>query len=58
MTGEARASGDARDLRAAAAGALAACLPARWLEEHAVLPLELGNGILVVAADGGIPTTV
>jgi general secretion pathway protein E len=58
MSGEARTSGDARDLRAAAAGALAARLPARWLEEHAVLPLELVDGALVVAADGVIPATV
>ena len=51
-------SGDARDLRAAAAGALADRLPARWLEEHAVLPLELEGGTLVVAADGAIPAAV
>ena len=58
MSGDARTSGDARDLRAAAAGALAARLPARWLEEHAVLPLELESGTLVVAADGAIPAMV
>ena len=58
MIGEARHRGDARDLRAAAAGALAARVPARWLEEHAVLPLELDSGTLVVAADGVIPSIV
>ena len=58
MSGDARNSGDARDLRAAAAGELAARLPARWLEEHAVLPLELDSGTLVVAADGVIPSIV
>lgn len=51
-------SGDARDLRAAAAGALAARLPARWLEEHAVLPLELEGSTLHVAADGDITGAV
>ena len=39
-------SGDARDLRAAATGTLAAQLSARWMEEHAVLPLEVSHGIL------------
>jgi len=51
-------SGDARDLRAAAAGELAGRLPARWLEEQAVLPLELENGMLQVAADGMIAASV
>jgi type II secretory ATPase GspE/PulE/Tfp pilus assembly ATPase PilB-like protein len=43
---------DARDLRAAAVGELALRLPARWLEEYAVLPLAIENGALLVAADG------
>ncbi len=51
-------SGDARDLRAAAAGALAGRLPARWLEEHAVLPLELVSGTVLVAADGALAASV
>ncbi len=51
-------SGDARDLRVAAAGALAGRLPARWLEEHAVLPLDLESGTLQVAADGVIAAAV
>ncbi len=51
-------SGDARDLRAAATGELAGRLPARWLEEHAVLPLVVEHGTLQVAADGGIPAAV
>ena len=43
---------DARDLREAAAGELALRLPARWLEEYAVLPLAIENGAALVAADG------
>ena len=58
MSGDARQSGDARDLRAAAAGELAERLPARWLEEHAVLPLALESGTLLVAADGVMPAMV
>lgn len=51
-------SSDPRDLRAAAAGALAHRFPARWLEEHAVLPLELRDGHVLVAADGPIAPLV
>ena len=43
---------DARDLRQAAAGELALRLPARWLEEYAVLPLAIEDGAALVAADG------
>jgi type II secretory ATPase GspE/PulE/Tfp pilus assembly ATPase PilB-like protein len=49
---------DARTLRDAASGAAAQLLPARWLEEHAVLPLSLENGVAHVAADGDVPTVV
>ncbi len=49
---------EARDLRDAAAGALALRLPARWLEEHAVLPLYEDNGVVIVAADGALPPLV
>jgi len=49
---------DARDLRAAAAGELALRLPARWLEEYAVLPLALEDGAALVAADGVLPPLV
>jgi general secretion pathway protein E len=46
-------NGDVRALREAAAGALASRFPARWLEEHAVLPLRLADdGTAIVAADG------
>ncbi len=49
---------DARDLRTAAAGALALRFPARWLEEYAVLPLALEDGVVLVASDGAPPTLV
>ncbi len=49
---------DARDLRAAAMGELAMRLPARWLEEHAVLPLSLDGEHVLVAADGALPPLV
>lgn len=49
---------EARDLRDAAAGALALRLPARWLEEQAVLPLYEDNGVVIVAADGALPPLV
>ncbi len=49
---------DARDLRAAAAGELALRLPARWLEEYAVLPLALEDGAALVAAEGALPPLV
>ncbi|MFN8715830.1 MAG: GspE/PulE family protein [Gemmatimonadaceae bacterium] len=49
---------DARDLRAAAAGPLARRFPARWLDEHAVLPLDEADGVVRVAADGEPPSTV
>lgn len=43
---------DARDLRAAAASPLAQRFPVRWLDEHAVLPLDEDHGVVRVAADG------
>lgn len=49
---------DARDLRAAAVGELAMQLPARWLEEYAVLPLAIENDTLLVAAEGALPPLV
>lgn len=49
---------DARDLRAAAIAPLALRFPARWLEEHAVLPLAHENNRAVVAADGALPDHV
>ncbi len=49
---------DARDLRAAAVGELALRLPARWLEEYAVLPLVIEHETLLVAAEGAIPPLV
>jgi len=45
---------DARLLREAAAGMLAQRFPARWLEEHAVLPLAVTEHAAIVAADGSI----
>ncbi len=42
---------DARVLREAASGPLALLFPARWLEEHAVLPLQIVDGVGHVAAD-------
>ena len=49
---------DARALRDAAAGELALRFPSRWLEEHTVLPLSLGDGVAEVAADGAISAVV
>jgi general secretion pathway protein E len=49
---------DARTLRDAAAGALALRFPSRWLEEHAVLPLDVSGGVARVAADGPIAPTI
>jgi general secretion pathway protein E len=49
---------DARDLRTAAAGPLARRFPARWLDEHAVLPLDEAEGVVRVAADGAPPAAV
>ena len=49
---------DARDLRAAAAGPLAQRFPLRWLEEHAVVPLDVQDGTARVAADGTPPPHV
>lgn len=42
---------DARALRAAAVGPLARQFPSRWLEEHAVLPLAVQDGVADVAAE-------
>jgi type II secretory ATPase GspE/PulE/Tfp pilus assembly ATPase PilB-like protein len=49
---------DARALREAASGALALRFPARWLEEHAVLPLSITDGVAHVAAEGAITPVV
>ena len=49
---------DARALREAASGALALRFPARWLEEHAVLPLSVADGVAHVAAEGAIAPVV
>lgn len=49
---------EARDLRDAAVGPLALRLPARWLEEHAVLPLSDDAGVIIVAADGALSPVV
>ena len=47
------------DLRAAAAGALAARLSPRYLEEHRLIPLEIdSNGVLTVAAGKALDATV
>jgi general secretion pathway protein E len=47
------------DLRAAAAGALAARLSARYLEEHRIIPLEVdASGVLTVAAGKVLDATV
>jgi len=47
------------DLRAAAAGTLAARLSPRYLEEHRLIPLEIdGNGVLTVAAGTALDPTV
>jgi type II secretory ATPase GspE/PulE/Tfp pilus assembly ATPase PilB-like protein len=43
---------DARELRVAASEPLARRFPARWLEEHAVLPLGVTDDVARVAADG------
>lgn len=42
---------DGGTLRDAASGPLALRLPARWLEEHSVLPLRAADGVAHVAAD-------
>lgn len=46
---------DGTDLRAAAAGELARRFPARWLEEHALLPLSQGDDGVVTVASAGTP---
>ncbi|MEP6780378.1 MAG: ATPase, T2SS/T4P/T4SS family, partial [Gemmatimonadaceae bacterium] len=52
-------STDGRDLRAAASGDLALRFPARWLEEHTVLPLEQNaDGTVSVASAGEVDGTV
>jgi type II secretory ATPase GspE/PulE/Tfp pilus assembly ATPase PilB-like protein len=51
LLGELPAPGVVRDLREAASGPLAQRLGARWLEEHAVLPLGVDEtGVVVLAA--------
>ena len=50
---------DGRDLRAAANGELALRFPARWLEEHTVLPLERNaDGSISVASAGQVDNTI
>jgi type II secretory ATPase GspE/PulE/Tfp pilus assembly ATPase PilB-like protein len=49
---------DPRDLRAAAAAPLARRFPSRWLDEHAVLPLDEAGGVVRVACDGEPPAIV
>lgn len=49
---------DARDLRAAAAAPLARRFPARWLDEHAVLPLDVQEGVARVAGTGALSPAV
>lgn len=50
---------EGRDLRSAAAGELALRFPARWLEEHSVLPLEMtADGAVVVATASEVDTSV
>ncbi len=49
---------DARILRDAAAGMLAQQFPARWLEEHAVLPIAVTEQDAIIAADGAIAPLV
>ncbi|MEO7996724.1 MAG: hypothetical protein ABI852_04720, partial [Gemmatimonadaceae bacterium] len=50
---------EGRDLRSAAIGELALRFPARWLEEHSVLPLEItADGAVVVASAGEVDTSV
>lgn len=45
-------------LRDAASGTLARRFPARWLEEHGVLPLRIENDSVIVAAEGAISPLV
>lgn len=49
---------DTQRLRSAAAAPLARRFPARWLEEHAVLPLEVTGDDARVAADVPVPPHV
>lgn len=50
---------EGRDLRSAAAGELALKFPARWLEEHSVLPLEMNSdGAVVVATAGDVGAAI
>lgn len=49
---------DGRVLRDAARAPLAQRVAARWLEEHAVLPLREQGGVVIVAADGEPPALV
>lgn len=57
-TPDAAAAPNARDLRGAATAPLAVRFPARWLEEHSVLPLGVTDGVAHVAADGVPPALV
>jgi general secretion pathway protein E len=48
-----------QDLRAAASGPLARRLSPKYLEQHSILPLEIRDGTLIVAAGGPLdPTTL
>lgn len=49
---------EARDLRVAASGPLAQRFPLRWLDEHAVLPLDLRNGRARVAIAAPLATSI
>jgi general secretion pathway protein E len=50
---------DGRDLRAAANGELALRFPARWLEEHTILPLGIDDkGVVAVAVAGEVDVNV
>lgn len=58
-TASAAVNTDGRDLRSAAAGELALRFPARWLDEHSVLPLEItADGTAIVAAADNVDTSV
>lgn len=49
---------EARDLRVAASGPLAQRFPLRWLDEHAVLPLDLRDGRARVAIAAPLATSI
>ncbi len=55
---EADAGREARALRDAASGPLALRFPARWLEEHGVLPLSLSDGVAEIASEQALAPLV